>query len=152
MRRFVPEICGVECGSRGKMVQNLMFFFVPRIFGEGVYAHLCSAVSIQHRQHTVRCIHTWALPPPRGTTNVELWQTIQWNTCLHQMASLAFRFYDASQTPQSPGQGYRLPTPSTPSASRSRCPCVEARCLRPTILSVGSGHGRTQRYNRHIPR
>ena len=31
------------------------------------------------------------LPRPRGTTTVELWHKIQWNTC-QQMASLAFRF------------------------------------------------------------
>jgi len=24
MRRFIPEICGVECGSREKVVKNLM--------------------------------------------------------------------------------------------------------------------------------
>jgi len=32
------------------------------------------------------------LPWPCGTTTVELWQKIQWNTC-YQMASLAFRFH-----------------------------------------------------------
>ena len=26
MRRFIPEICGIECESQEKMVQNLMFF------------------------------------------------------------------------------------------------------------------------------
>jgi len=31
MRRFIQEICGVECGSRGKVVQNLMLFCAPNL-------------------------------------------------------------------------------------------------------------------------
>jgi len=38
MRRIVPEICGVEYGSREKVVQNLMFF-APK-FGRGSHFFL----------------------------------------------------------------------------------------------------------------
>jgi len=33
MRRFIPEICDVECGSRGKSGSKFDVFFAPQIFG-----------------------------------------------------------------------------------------------------------------------
>ena len=33
MRRFIPEICGVECWTREKVVKNLMFF-APQMWGK----------------------------------------------------------------------------------------------------------------------
>jgi len=33
MRRFIPEICGVECGNREKVAKELMFLRPE--FGEG---------------------------------------------------------------------------------------------------------------------
>jgi len=46
MRRFVPEICGVECGSREKCGQNFGVFLRPE-FGGAASDQRCEPFSVQ---------------------------------------------------------------------------------------------------------